>query len=233
MNSKKEVTAIIPCRKGSLRIPSKNLLPLGTDTLLSRKIKQLKNAKNIDRIVVGSDDDLMLDVASSCGVEAIRRPDFYCDEKVASANDMIANMMDLVRTDIVVWSHCTNPLLSSKTYDKAVDTFINNFLQYDSLLSVVEFKEHLWGEDKKPLNYNPYQERHVTARELPAYYMQDGGIFIQPYKQMKENRYFFGKKPYLFCIPKNEFLDINDMRDYLLAKTLIENQEEKHGENDE
>ena len=127
MNSKKEVTAIIPCRKGSLRIPSKNLLPLGTDTLLSRKIKQLKNAKNIDRIVVGSDDDLMLDVASSCGVEAIRRPDFYCDEKVASANDMIANMMDLVRTDIVVWSHCTNPLLSSKTYDKAVDTFINNF----------------------------------------------------------------------------------------------------------
>ena len=130
MNSKKEVTAIIPCRKGSLRIPSKNLLPLGTDTLLSRKIKQLKNAKNIDRIVVGSDDDLMLDVASNCGVEAIRRPDFYCDEKVASANDMIANMMDLVKTDIVVWSHCTNPLLSSKTYDNAVDTFINNFLQY-------------------------------------------------------------------------------------------------------
>lgn len=222
MNNKKEVTAVIPCRKGSIRVPSKNLLPLGNETILSRKIKQLKECKNIDRIVVGSDDMAMLDVAKSCGAEAIKRPDFYCDEKVASANDMIANMMDLIKTDIVVWAHCTNPLLSSQTYDNAISIFLNNSLHYDSLLSVLEFKEHLWGENKKPLNYNPYQERHVPARELPAYYMQDGGIFIQPYEQMKENKYFFGKKPYLFCIPENEFLDINDMRDYLLAKVLIE-----------
>ena len=51
--------------------------------------------------------------------------------------------------------------------------------------------------------------------------MQDGGIFIQPYYQMKENSYFFGKNPYLFEIPVDEFLDINVMRDYLLAKALI------------
>jgi len=53
-------------------------------------------------------------------------------------------------------------------------------------------------------------------------YMQDGGIFIQPYEQMKNNSYFFGRKPYLFEIPKEEFLDINDYKDYLLAKVLIE-----------
>ena len=218
----KEVSAIIVARKGSVRVPSKNMLKLGNDTLISRKIKQLKSCRNINRVIFGSDSDEMLEHARENGAEAIKRPDFYCDEKAASANDMIANMMELINTDIVVWAHCTNPLLSAKTYDFAVETFLQNRPAYDSLISVVELKEHLWGEDKKPLNYNPYGSRHVPARELPPYYMQDGGIFIQPYEQMKNNSYFFGKKPFLFQIPEEEFLDINNMRDYILAKALIE-----------
>lgn len=224
MINNKEVTAVIVARKGSVRVPSKNMLPLGNETLISRKIRQLKNCKNIDRVVFGSDSEEMLEHAQKAGAETVRRPDFFCDEKQASANDMIANMCELINTDVVVWAHCTNPLLSSKTYDSAVQTFFDNLGQYDSLLSVVEFREHLWGEDKLPLNYNPYQPRHTPARELPPYYMQDGGIFIQPHKQMVSNRYFFGKKPYLFVIPESEFLDINNMRDYLLAKTIIENE---------
>lgn len=220
---KKEVTAIIVARAGSVRIPSKSLLKLNGESLIERKIKQLKKCKNINRIVLGSDSTEMLAIAEAAGAEAIRRPDFYCDEKRASANDMIKNMMDLIKTDIVVWSHCTNPLISSETYDKAVATFLENYPTYDSLLSVIELKEHLWGTDKNPLNYNPYGPHHVPARELPPYYMQDGGIFIQPYQQMKENSYFFGKKPFLFEISEEEFLDINNQRDYLLAKAILEN----------
>jgi CMP-N-acetylneuraminic acid synthetase len=218
-----EITAIIVARKGSVRVKSKSMLKLGNETLISRKIKQLQAAKHINRVVFGSDSDEMLEHARSCGVEVFRRPDFYCDETKASANDMIENMLSLIKTDIVVWAHCTNPLLSSETYNKAISAFLNNQEEYDSLLSVKEFKEHLWDENKKPLNYNPYQTRHVPARELPAYYMQDGGIFIQPYKQMLLNKYFFGKKPYLFVIPDEEFLDINDERDYLLAKAILDN----------
>lgn len=218
-----EISAVIVARKGSKRIKSKSLLVLDNKTLIERKIEQLKQTKNINRVILGSDSEEMLDIAKSAGAEAIKRPNFYCDENVASANDMIKNMMDLISTDIVVWAHCTNPLLSAKTYDNAIETFLNNYPKYDSLLSVVEFKEHLWSTEKTPLNYNPYGKRHVPARELPPYYMQDGGIFIQPYEQMKSNSYFFGKKPYLFEIPKDEFLDINEYNDYLLAKAIIEN----------
>ncbi len=224
MYNKKEISAIIVCRKGSVRIPSKNLLPLGNETILSRKIKQLKNSEFIDRIIVGSDDERMLIIAKQNGAEPILRPNFYCDEKVASANDMISNMMTLIKTDIVVWAHCTNPLISSKTYDIAIKTYFQNLDKYDSLLSVVELKEHLW-KDGQPFNYNPYAIKHTPARELPPLYMQDGGIFIQEWKQMKENCYFFGKKPYLFTINNDEFLDINNKRDYLLAKTIIETNE--------
>ncbi len=223
-----EVTALIVARKGSVRIPSKSLLVLEGQSLIERKIKQLQQCKKINRIVFGSDSDEMLAVARNAGAETVRRPDFFCDETRASANDMIGNMMDLVQTDVVVWAHCTNPLLSPQTYDAAVTKFLDLYPEFDSLLSVVETKEHLWNENKQPLNYNPYAARHVPARELPPYYMQDGGIFIQPYRQMKENSYFFGKKPCLFEIPKEEFLDINDRRDYLLARAILQDKEKQY-----
>ena len=217
-----EITAIIVARKGSVRIKNKSMLKLGDDTLISNKIKQLKECKNINRIVFGSDSDEMLKHAKSYGAETVKRPEYFCDERLASANDMIGNMLDLIKTDIVVWTHCTNPLLSSKTYDDAIQTYLTNLNNgYDSLLSVVEFQEHLWNENKKPLNYNPYSKRHVPAKELPKYYMQDEGIFIQPYNQMKNNSYFFGKKPYLYVIPYSEFLDINTERDYIVARCLL------------
>lgn len=217
-----EISAIIVARKGSKRIPSKSLLKLNGESLILRKIRQLKNCVNINRVILGSDSDEMLAEGVKAGIEVVKRPDYYCDETVASANDMIKNMMDLISTDIVVWAHCTNPLISSATYDKAIETFFANFPNYDSLLSVYELKEHLWNTEKRVLNYNPYAKCHTPAKNLPPYYMQDGGIFIQPYKQMKQNSYFFGNKPYLFSIPSSEFLDINTVRDYVLAKALVE-----------
>lgn len=225
MNNKKEITAIIVCRAGSKRIKSKCLLKLNNETLIERKVKQLQQCKNIDRIIVGSDSLEMLDIAKKAGAEIVQRPEQYCNEEISSANDMIKNMCELIKTDIIVWSHCTNPLISYRTYDIAIEKFFEVYPKFDSLLSVINFQEHLWNDKKEPLNYNPYTPKHTPASKLPKYYMQDGGIFIQPYEQMKKNCYFFGKTPFLFEIPKEEFCDINEYRDYLIAKALIEDEE--------
>ena len=216
-----EVTAVVVARKGSIRIPSKSMLKICNETLISRKIKQLKNAKKINRVIFGSNSEEMILEAKNAGAEIVYRPDYYCDEKVASANEMISNMCSFFETDVVVWAHCTNPLISSSTYDDAINAYFKNLPQYDSLLSVTEIKEHMW-KDGIPHNYNPWAEKHVPARDLPPLYIQDGGIFIQSYENMKNNSYFFGRKPFLFEIPKEEFLDINEYRDYLLAKAIIE-----------
>ncbi len=50
--------------------------------------------------------------------------------------------------------------------------------------------------------------------------MQDGSIFIQKYRDMKVNNYFFGKKPFLFEIPIEEFMDIDTERDLAIARAL-------------
>lgn len=215
-----EISAIIVARKGSERIKNKSMLKLDGKTLIARKIHQLQKCKHINRVILGSDSEKMLEEARNAGAEAIKRPEYYCNETTASANQMIKNMCSLIQTDIVVWAHCTNPLLSPQTYDKAIETYLNNLPDYDSLLSVTKLQEHLW-QDFKPLNYNPWGERHIPARELKPLYMQDGGIFIQSHENMFKNSYFFGEKPYLFEIPSDEFLDINNYRDYIIAQSII------------
>ncbi len=193
-------------------------------SLIGNKVNQLKSSNLVNRIVLGSDSDEMLEEGKKFGAEPIKRADFFCDETKADAKDMIHNMCSLIETDVIVWAHCTNPFISSKTYDEAIKIFLNNQTRqekYDSLLSVVKLQNHIWDENKRPLNYDPYKEKHTLAKDLPIYYVQDGGIFIQTHKQMLANSYFFGKRPYLFCIPEEEFLDINNMHDLNIARAIV------------
>jgi CMP-N-acetylneuraminic acid synthetase len=216
-----EVTAVIVSRAGSKRIPNKALQPFSDTTLLEIKIEQLKSCEMVDRVIVGSDGSDILAIAEGAGAETAVRPDYFCDETQASANEMIGNMCSLFETDIVVWAHCTNPLLTSEVYDTAIKSFLEKEKEgYDSLLSVDEVKEHMWSEDKAPLNYNPWGERHPLAKDLPAIYKQNGGIFIQRYVDMKNNSYFFGDRPYLHVTPPQLSIDINIWNDFAVAQYL-------------
>lgn len=218
-----EISGVIVARGGSKRIPRKNLLRINGESMLARKVRQLREAALIDRIIVGSDDPEILAEARKAGAEAIERPAAYCDEANISANQMIGNMCALIQTDIVVWAHCTNPLLSSGTYDRAVKAYIEaRQSDYDSLVSVFVLREHLWGSDRKPFNYDPYGPSHPLASTLPPLYAQDGGIFIQEHAQMLANSYFFGSKPLLFEIPSDELMDINTPHEFAVAKAFIE-----------
>ena len=221
-----EVTAVIVARSGSLRVKNKNLLPFKNTTLLGNKIKQLKLCSEVDRIVVGSDSDEYLEYSKKLDVEIVKRSDEYCDEISKTPNDMIEDMCKKIDTDIILWAHCTNPFVDNETYDDALSVFIERDIEkHDSLMSVVELKTHIWhkvNNELVPMNYNPYGKVHPLAKTLKPIYYQDGAIFIQPHKQMLDNRYFFGKNPIHYMMPENKALDINTYYDYKIAKSIAE-----------
>lgn len=217
----------IPVRGGSKRLPRKNMLELDGESLIARKIRQVSS---LGSVVVGSDDEEMLAEAKRHGAVTVRRK--CTDEGRDMANDMVAEMMVLIsqflmgcehRTTII-WCHVTNPLVSMSTYHSALVEYERALKAgYDSLVSVHEIKGHYWTQDGQPLyDVDRCRVHHMCAGEMTPIYEQDGAIFIQPYRQMMENQYFFGQNPYLFKTPEREFLDINEKKDYLLAKAIIE-----------
>ena len=70
----KTITAIVPVKGNSTRLPNKNILPFGDSNLLLHKLDQLKQVKEITDIVVSSDSDEMLEMAEKVGVTAMKRP---------------------------------------------------------------------------------------------------------------------------------------------------------------
>ena len=58
-----KITAVIPVRAGSRRLPNKNILPFGNSNLLVHKIRQLKQVKQISNIVVLTDSNTMIQMA--------------------------------------------------------------------------------------------------------------------------------------------------------------------------
>ena len=88
------ITAIIPVRKGSQRVKNKNKKPFGETSLLEIKINQLLKLQKwgkIDEIIVSTDDDDMLQIATSLGVLTHKRKEYYASSE-ASNSDFFKNL---------------------------------------------------------------------------------------------------------------------------------------------
>jgi CMP-N,N'-diacetyllegionaminic acid synthase len=225
-----KIAALIPARSGSVRVRDKNSRLLGKYPLLGRKIKQLQSSK-VDEIFLGSDDSRYLEIAEEFGATPILRSDFACDETVSTSNDMIADFTARIPDDfdIILWAHCTNPFLYARHYDVALELFQKNVSSCDSLLSVQKVQNHMWENERSPLNYNPWSSAHTLAKNLQPVYFQTGGIFIQWAQNIKKNHYFFGVAPKFILHSQNEVIDIDTEDDFLMAESLIKFMDKKEG----
>ena len=70
----KRVIALIPARGGSKSIPRKNLQLLGNTPLVAWAIQAAKEAMEIDRVIVSTDNEEIAQCAEKFGAEVYRRP---------------------------------------------------------------------------------------------------------------------------------------------------------------
>ena len=165
-----------------------------------------------------------MEIGEKNGATAIKRSDLACDESLSPANFMIEDFLKRIPQDfdLIVWAHCTNPFLYARHYDDAINLYLDNRKKYDSLLSVYKVKNHMWDHVGEPMNYDPWTERHTLASALPPVYYQNGGIFVQPFEQMKSNKYFFGSKPIFQEHNEHQGFDINTEEDLAIAASLVD-----------
>lgn len=189
------ITAIIPVRAGSTRLKNKNIAHFAGTNLLVNKIHQLQEVKEITRIVVSSDSDLMLAMAKTAGADIHKRAPEYCDEKTKTFGEVVRHIAESVDGETILWATCTSPLVFPKDYRAAIQCYYKALDEgYDSLMSVESFKRYIWNEDG-PLNYE-LGLKHVPSQQLPTLYFVTDGILMAPRIKMIEWAYFHGRHPY-------------------------------------
>ena len=209
-----KLKALVAVRSGSQRVVNKNIRPFAGSSLLEIKLNQLKRISNIDGIVVNSNDDKMLEIASNMGCEVVKRDEYYASNQV-SMSEVYRNMAENVNADVIAYINATNPLLNDKTIVQAIENYKKNISQYDSLNSAHLIKEFLFKENL-PINYD--LRHQPRSQDLPDISALNFAINIISREKMIECKNVVGYKPNIYIIDEVEATDIDNPIDFDFAE---------------
>ncbi len=174
--------AVIPSRFGSKRFNGKPLAPIAGKPMIQRVYEQASKAKNIDRVIVATDDDRILKVVEGFGGEAV-----MTSSDLRSGTDRVAetaNILNLGPNEIVVNIQGDQPLFDSECLDQLVAPF-----QADPELTIstlaVKIKEKTDASDpgnvKVTFDKNGFA-LYFSRAEIP--YVRDKGTAVDIYKHL-------------------------------------------------
>ena len=119
----KELSAVVPVRKGSQRVKNKSLRPFNKKNLLRYKIEKLKKLKNIDEIIVNTDSEEAIQIAKDMDVSYFKREKFFASSECS--NSMFwENIADTTESNYIMFTNCTSPLVKLETYKSILDQFL-------------------------------------------------------------------------------------------------------------
>lgn len=225
---KNNVLAIIPARGGSKGIPRKNIFPLGGKPLLAWTIEAASKSKLINRVIVSSDDEEILQVASKFGADLIKRPKNIAGDK-SPFNLLIFQALDYLKKkdryipDVLVYLQPTTPLRESKDIDQALSLLKGDV---KSVISVFEvdnkFLKSFIVNEKGFIkgacnNRFPFMNR----QDLPKIFMPNGAIYAIKRESFLKTGKLFSNKTIPFVMDDKKSLDIDSIDDLKKAEKIL------------
>jgi len=117
-SSNKKTVAIIPARFASTRLPGKALIEIAGKPMVCWVAERARAARNVDRVIVATDSQEIVDAVTSRGFEAM-----LTDVNHASGTDRVAEVAaTMPDAEIIVNVQGDEPLISPETIEKAVAT---------------------------------------------------------------------------------------------------------------
>ena len=214
-----KLVALVPMRHHSERVPGKNYRPLAGEPLYHHILNTLLAVEAIDRVVVDTDSDLILEGLQQdfSTVTRLRRPEELRAGTIPM-NDILLHDVEEVPAEFYLQTHTTNPLLTAETVSGAVKTFFENYPERDSLFGVTRLQTRLYDQHGQPLNHDP--NILLRTQDLPPIYEENSCVYIFPRQTLISHRNRLGERPMMFEIPANEAWDIDEELDFTVAETI-------------
>ena len=116
-----KAVAIIPARLESTRLPGKALLEIGGKPMICRVAEQARAARNVARVIVATDDQLIVSAVEAAGFEAVLTRDDH-----VSGTDRLAEVAAKIDAEIIVNVQGDEPLIAPETIERAVTALANS-----------------------------------------------------------------------------------------------------------
>lgn len=222
---KNKFLAIIPARGGSKRLPRKNILDLCGKPLIAYTVEVALKSKYIDKVVVTSDDEEILQISKEFGAEAIKRPDYLASDS-ATTFDAIKHTIDsLEKYEYIVLLQATSPLRNSKHIDEAIELLEEK--KADAVVSVCEMEHSpLWSNTlDDTLSMNDFLKDEVLnkrSQDLEKHYRLNGAIYIcKTELLLKEKSFFLKENIFAYIMDRKSSIDIDEEIDFKKAEFFL------------
>ena len=217
----KTITALVPMRHHSQRVPGKNYRLLAGRPLYQHVISNLLQVKELTQIVVDTDSEEIISglQANFPTVKVLRRPEPLCADDIPM-NEILLNDIQNFPSDLYLQTHSTNPLVSADTFSRAIQTLTRQFPAYDSLFGVTRLQSRLWDGLGRAINHNP--AILLQTQDLPPVYEENSCLYLFTGDNLARRRNRLGERPYLFEIERDEAWDIDEEIDFRLVELFIQ-----------
>jgi len=212
-----EISLVIPAKGTSERVHNKNLYKINGKSLVRRACEKVLKCKNINRVYLDTEDEAIIQDCKDLGIGIIKRPKQLATNKIGANELMMFALHSIPRTDLLLQTFATSPLLTSETIDRIVEDFITK-KEHDSFFTVEIAREYFWDE-KGPMNFSVStlpnsQQLNLIYRETHGLY----GIYTDALFELKRR---VGDSPKLYDVSRIEGLDIDTEEDLKIVEALI------------
>jgi len=216
----KKIVALVPMRHESQRVIGKNYRLLAGRPLYQHIISTLITCPDISEVVVDTDSETIIDVLQRefPQVRILVRPEHLRAGEIPM-NEVLLNSTAQVEAEFYLQTHSTNPLLSSDTISRAIQTMMENSPTYDSLFSVTRWQTRLWDELGRAINHNP--AILLRTQDLPPVYEENSCLYIFTRQILLDSHNRIGDRPLLFEIDPEEAWDIDEEIDFMIVDLLM------------
>lgn len=218
----KGISALVPMKGHSERVPSKNIRLLGGVPLFYHVLRSLQSAKKVDEILVDTDSDKIKGLLTKDfpGIIVIDRPPELLGTKVPMT-PIIAYDLKFASNKYFLQTHVTSPFIKPETFDAAVNAYFDGTAKgFDSVLGVNRYQTRFYDHNRKPLNHNP--DVMVPSQDMPYIYEDNSSFYVNSAENFRKYNNRVGKNPMFIEVPKLEAADIDNEEDFAFCEALYE-----------
>lgn len=224
MYNNKTILAIIPARGGSKGVPGKNIRPLGGKPLIAWTIEAAAQSAYIDRVIVTSDDEMIIRTARQYGAEVpFVRPSELAQDDTPGMLPLLHAIDELPGYDFIVELQPTSPFRTTEDIDGCIELCIGT--EAFAVVSVTE-------SDKSPywmFHFNEQQHLQpimghtgaVRRQDLPKVLLLNGAVYVADTNWLLNTKTFLTEETKGFIMPKERSQDIDTLTDFGFCEYLL------------
>jgi CMP-N-acetylneuraminic acid synthetase len=213
-----EITAFVPMRHTSERVPGKNYRDFNGAPLFHHIVSTLLAVPQIGRVVIDTDSPTVTEQSAEHfpDVICISRPEHLLGGDVPMT-EVLAHDAAEFPAAWYLQTHSTNPLLTADTIGRAIERLASSLDEHDSLFSVTRLQTRLYDHEGRPINHDPTQL--LRTQDLPPVYEENSNIYLFPQELIAQGRRI-GDRPMLFEVDPLEAIDIDEEHDFVIAELV-------------